>query len=201
MPRRDCPALALGEKKRLSSDQDRKDLQAFVDGNPKAAKMLIARYASALVNHASYMLSGDRFMAEDVVQNSFLKLWNHADNLLQSDRALNLRAWLFQVTRNGCLDELRRVRGADWDENAEYEDPSASALDVMSQQERAKEAWALIARLPERQKSALLMSHFEAMGNAEIALVLDCSVEAVENLLARARRSLRSWGQKLEMSQ
>lgn len=163
-----------------------------------AAKALISRYASPLINHATYMLSGDRDLAEDIVQNSFLKLWNNAEKLIKSDRELQLRAWLFQVTRNGCLDELRRSRGPSLDEAGDVEDPSLAPLDTMSHEERARQAWQLIERLPERQKSALLMSHFEDMGNIEIAQIMNCTVEAVENLLSRARRSLRDWGQKEE---
>ncbi len=183
------------------SDPDRKDLQAFLKGEPQGAKALIARYATPLINQASYMLGGDRAMAEDVVQNTFLKLWRKADALLSSDRELHLRAWLFRVTRNSCLDEMRRHGHETMNEDFDAADGSLPADARLEHQDRAAMVMALVARLPERQKSALLMAHFEGMGNAEIAQVMDCSVEAVENLLARARRSLRQWAQNENMDE
>ncbi len=180
-------------------DQDRKDLSAYLAGDAAAAKALIARYSAPLVNHASYMLSGDRFMAEDLVQNSFLKLWQNAEKLLASDQPLQLRAWLFRVLRNQCLDELKRNRSDDLDAAGELRDGAPMASENLEHQDRAAFVMGLIGRLPERQKSALLMAHFEGMSNPDIALVMECTVEAVENLLARARRSLKTWAQQAEV--
>ncbi len=180
-------------------DEDRKDLAEFLAGKPQGARALVGRYAQALVNHASYMLSGDRALAEDVVQNSFLKLWQNAAKLMESDRELQLRAWLYRVVRNNCLDEMKRSPHADIDEAYGISDGSLAAHEGMEHEDRAKYVMGLVARLPERQKSALLMSHFEGMGNVEISQVLDCTVEAVENLLSRARRSLRAWAEEEEV--
>lgn len=137
-------------------------------------------------------------MAEDLVQNTYLKLWQNADKLLQSDQELQLRAWLFRVLRNQCLDEIRRRPMDDLEAAGALSDSAPRALETMEQQDRAKFVMGLIGRLPERQKSALLMAHFEDMGNADIASIMECSVEAVENLLARARRSLKAWAKEAE---
>ncbi len=176
-------------------DPDRKDLTDFLAGQPRGAKALVERYASPLINHASYMLGGDRAMAEDVVQNTFLKLWQNASKLVEADQALQLRAWLFRVLRNQCLDEIKRNKyildGDDAFDDLADEKPGAEQN--LQNQEQARFVMKLVNRLPERQKSALLMAHFEGMKNAEIARAMDCSVEAVENLLSRARRSMRAW--------
>lgn len=172
---------------------------AFIKGDANAARALIGRYSTPLLNNATYILGGDRDMAEDIVQTSFMRLWQNAERLLQSDRELQLRAWLFRVTRNQCLDHFKRPANDELDAAQEISDGSPAALENLALRDRAQYVMALVARLPERQKSALLMAHFEDMSNPEIAEVLECSVEAVENLLARARRSLKSWAQDEEL--
>ncbi len=178
-------------------DQDRADLEAFLRGDAKAAKMLISRYSTPLLNHACYLLRGDQALAEDFVQNSFMQLWRNAGALLEKDQPLYLRAWLFRVLRNQCLDHFRKPEFQS-DEGMDWADEKPSAEEGLQAEERAHFVMGLIGRLPERQKSALLLRHFEDMSQAEIADVLDCTVEAVENLLARARRSLRKWASDQE---
>ncbi len=176
----------------MAVDQDRLDLTAFVNGDSKGAAKLIDRFSSPLLNYATHMLHGDRARGEDIVQDSFIKLWNNAAKLLAKDQELYLRAWLYRVVRNGVLDEKRKPV---WDGDDAFEmmsDGQPSAELTSQQKERARFVMELVSELPERQREAILMSHFEAMGNAEIGRILDVSVEAVESLLARARRSMKA---------
>lgn len=175
----------------MAEDLDRKDLLAFVNGDRNGAEKLLDRFSSPLLNYATHLLLGDRASAEDVVQDCFTKLWHHGAKLHQSDAPLYLRAWLFRVVRNGVLDLKRRPVWESDDAILERDDGQPSNELTMIQKERARFAMNLIDALPERQKAAILMAHFEAMGNDEISRVLEISVEAVESLLARARRSMK----------
>lgn len=174
-------------------DEDRDDLAAFARGNPAGARRIIDRYSGPMLGHCTYLLGGDRSLAEDIVQECLLILWKKSDDLLETNEPLHLRAWLFRVLRNRAIDEIRKRKPqGELDEEHLVDDrPSPEAM--MIKGERAQFALSLVNRLPERQRSALLMAHFEGMGNIEISQILGCTIEAVEGLLGRARRSLRGW--------
>lgn len=122
--------------------------------------------------------------AEDVVQETFVRLVEKADEL----RAESAGGWLRRVTINRCLDVLRRRRR--WREDELFElagrDPAASrpaSLDLP----RA------IARLPERTRAVFLLHEVEGYRHREIAAALDVSVGTSKAQLFRARRLLRGW--------
>ncbi len=175
----------------MTISNDRKNLEAFVNGDRRGAEAVISLYATPLINHCSHMLGGNIGRAEEIVQECFLKLWKNAAKLIEGDKVLYLRAWLFRVATNAVLDDKRKPQSVGDSPLAELESGEQSVLDGIIKNERAALAMLLVNALPQRQRAAILMSHFEGMGNEEIGRALDVSVEAVESLLSRARRSLR----------
>jgi RNA polymerase sigma-70 factor, ECF subfamily len=133
----------------------------------------------------------DEAEAEDVVQEALIRLWPRLSGWRHGEA--RVETWLYQVTTNLCLDRLRKSGRFVGEEAApENEDPSASAeTSIMATQARSI-VDAAIDGLPERQRAALVLTHFEGLGAPDVGLVLDCSVEAVESLLSRARRALRA---------
>ena len=102
-----------------------------------------------------------------------------------------MSTWLYRVTRNLCIDRIRRRRPQVAVEDApEPADPAPSVMERMAQTEESRAIARAIGALPERQRQAVVLRHFEGLSNPEIGDLLDCSVEAVESLLARARRQL-----------
>ena len=92
---------------------------------------------------------------------------------------------------NLCIDRIRKRRPQVPVEDApEPVDPDPGVLERMAQTEQSRAIAAAIGELPERQRQALILRHFEGLSNPEIGEALECSVEAVESLLARARRQL-----------
>ena len=172
-------------------NNDRKLLSDFVAGDRASAKEILSRFAAPLLNHTTHMLKGNQALAEDIVQDTFIKLWKNAEKLLENDGQLFLRAWLFRVATHAVLDQKRKPRHEGDDALALIESGTASVQVMMERHDKAKLAMSYISQLPERQRAAVLMSHFEGMGNSEIGKALDLTVEAVESLLARARRKLR----------
>lgn len=161
---------------------------AIEQGDASAAATLVDRYARRLQAFAWRML-GDREEAEDVVQDSFLRLWKHARRWKPG--AARFSTWLYQVAANGCRDRLRKRRdhsaeAVDW-----LVDDTPGGREQLQQAERDAVVQQAVNELPDRQREALLLSHYDGMGNPDIAAVLEVSVEAVESLLARARRRLR----------
>ena len=106
------------------------------------------------------------------------------------DRKLSLRAWLFRVAHNRCIDELRRPAPPPPEIlellRSTVQDPVAEA----EQRESLRRLIADVRRLPDQQRSALLMRELGGMSYTDLAASLDVSVPAVKSLLVRARVSL-----------
>ena len=131
---------------------------------------------------------GDGTEAEDVTQEAMLRLWRLAPDWQEGRGAV--ATWLYRVTANLCLDRLRRRRETSADAVPELADDAPDAVGRLAAADRAAALDAALARLPDRQRLAVVLRHLEERGNPEIAELLDTSVEAVESLLARARRAL-----------
>jgi RNA polymerase sigma-70 factor (ECF subfamily) len=133
---------------------------------------------------------GSQAEAEDAVQDAFLKLWTHAARW-EPGRAL-FETWLYRVVLNKCYDRLRRKPTAKLDEAVEVADPAPAADQLLQGSAVAKEIEAAMAELPERQRAAIVLCHYQECGNIEAAEILGISVEALESLLSRGRRTLRT---------
>ncbi|MEM9147515.1 MAG: RNA polymerase sigma factor [Pseudomonadota bacterium] len=179
------PGASLGG---IEGDQDAALLVRFAAGDQSAARALTQRLLPGVLRQAWRML-GDEAEAEDMAQEAMLRLWRQAPSWRCGEARVS--TWLYRVTHNLCIDRIRRRRsGASIDDVAEPVDPAPSVLTRLAEGERQQALGQAIAALPERQRAALVLRHFEELGNPAIAERLDCSVEAVESLLARARRQL-----------
>lgn len=171
----------------LSGVPDAALLVLFANGDPAAAQALTMRLTPRLYGFACRML-GDRAEAEDVAQETMLRLWRSAADWRQGEAKLT--TWAYRVAANLCTDRLRRRRSVPLDSIDEPEDGHAGALSAMIEADRAAALLAALAQLPERQRQAVVLRHLDGLGNPEIADVMDIGVEAVESLVARGKRSL-----------
>ncbi len=126
--------------------------------------------------------------AEDVAQEAFVKLWK---NPAQVREAGALKGWLMRVAANAVVDRSRKPRAGALEEAPEVIDPTARPDAPLARAQAARLVDRRIAELPERQRLALSLVYFEGMTNIEAAAVLEVSVDALESLLARARRGLK----------
>lgn len=169
---------------RLRSDEQLVAL--FRAGHDEAFRAIHDRYRQRLFAYARQMLPG-RQDAEDALQEVFVRAYAA---LRANDRELALRAWLYRVAHNRCVDELRRppVPPAEVFEliTSPVQDPVAQT----EQRESMRRLIADVRRLPGQQRSALLMRELNGMPYAEMATVLGVSVPAVKSLLVRARIAL-----------
>lgn len=156
-------------------------------GEGDAARAIVARHIDRVVGLSHRML-GDAAEAEDVAQDAFLRLWRNAARW--EPRAL-LGTWLHRVTYNLCVDRLRRRRSVPLDEAAEIADPAPGAGAVIHLKDVSAAVSRALDALPDRQRQAILLVHYQEVGNIEAARILGVSVEAIESLLARGRRSLK----------
>lgn len=158
-------------------------------GDRAAAGALVARHSARLYGLARRML-GNEADAEDVVQETFLKLWTHAARWHPG--AAKIETWLYRVTLNACYDRLRRKRTAPLDEALELPDAAPGPDQGLDAPALASAVAAALDELPERQRAAILLCHYDGCSNIAAAEILGLSVEAIESLLARGRRNLRA---------
>lgn len=161
-------------------------LARYAAGDQSAARALTFRHAPRLLTLARRMLA-DAAEAEDIAQETLLRLWKIAPEWRDEAK---LSTWLHRVASNLCVDRLRRRRERALDDAAEPPDEAATPLEGIATRERAGALEAALGHLPERQRVAIVLRHIEERSNIEIAELLGLSVEAVESLLARGRRSL-----------
>lgn len=155
----------------------------------QAFRILVDRHLGAIVALARRMLK-DEAEAEDIAQEALVRLWRAAETLELGPHGL--RPWLRRVTSNLCLDRIRASRRTVvTDEVPEVEEPATQAVGL-EEQDLARRVGEAMNALPERQRRALTLFHHEGLSQAEVGEVLGVSDEAVESLLARARRALRA---------
>lgn len=136
------------------------------------------------------MLS-DAAEAEDVAQEAFLRAWRHAAKWREGEA--KFETWLHKVTLNLCYDRLRRRREIpDPEAGMTQPDASPSAADLVLARQRAAQVERALSALPERQRAAIVLCHYQEMSNIEAAAVMELSVDALESLLARGRRALKT---------
>lgn len=158
-------------------------------GEPLATRTLVTAKLPRVLQLAARLLR-DQAEAEDVAQEAFVRVWRNARSW-QPGRA-RFDTWLHVVVLNLCRDRLRRRREITSDTMPEVSDPSPDAETGMLEDEQARAVAKAIADLPERQREAILLVHYQDMSGAEAAAALDVSIEALESLLARGRRALRA---------
>jgi RNA polymerase sigma-70 factor, ECF subfamily len=158
-------------------------------GDRGAAKMLVEATSSKIWRIAWRLLRNST-EAEDVTQEALIRLWKVVPNW-KPGRA-KIETWLHQVTTNLCFDRLRKAgRFVEDSAIAEPTDPAPlPGVKLQGDALRARIDSALAA-LPHRQRAAIILTHYEELSGKDASAILDISVEALESLLARARRTLR----------
>lgn len=178
-------AAKAGPLLRLRSDDQLVAL--FRMGYDEAFGAIHDRYRRRLLAYTRQMLGGSRGDAEDALQDVFLRAYGA---LRQDDRPVTLRAWLYRVAHNRCVDLLRRPTPPPAEIYELSRPPQQDTLATAERREELRRLVEDVQRLPEQQRSALLMRELEGLSYAELADALGVSVGAVKSLLVRARLGL-----------
>jgi RNA polymerase sigma factor (sigma-70 family) len=159
----------------------------FRSGDDAPFDEIHRRYRAQLTAFARRLLSATGHDADDVVQDAFIRAYR---GLRVTDGPMALRPWLYMIVRNRALDQLRAPQGAYDDALALEAVPTPDAAHCAQQREDMRRLVADIARLPERQRLALVMREFDGCSHAETARRLQTTVPATKSLIIRARSNL-----------
>jgi len=156
-------------------------------GDEAAYRLLSRRHVGAMLGLARRIL-GNAADAEDVVQEAMLRVWTHAPRW---EPLAAFRTWLTRIVVNLCLDRKRKAPWVDLEAAGELADPAPNAGDMALGHERDQQVDQAIAQLPDRQRTAIVLTYGDGMSNAEVAEVMGTTVSAVETLLVRGKQGLR----------
>jgi RNA polymerase sigma-70 factor (ECF subfamily) len=171
-------------------DPDAELVRSAGAGDARAAEALVRRHLPRMVALARRMLN-DAAEAEDVAQDVFIRVWREAPRWKPG--AAKFETWMHRVALNLCYDRLRRRREQpDAEAGLNVADGAPLASEEWLARQRAAKVQAALAALPERQRAALALVHFQELSNIAAAEMLEVSVEALESLLARGRRALKA---------
>jgi RNA polymerase sigma-70 factor, ECF subfamily len=176
-------------------DEDSELLDKLAAGDEVAFRMLVERHIDRAYAIALRIV-GNAADAEDVVQDTMLKIWSHRGRW-QHGRA-KFSTWLYRVISNRCIDLRRKPRNENVETVPEVADGQPGAVEIIERNELNGMLEFAMQRLPEQQRIAVIFSYHENMSNGEIAQVMDTTVAAVESLLKRGRQQLRQLLRKHE---
>ena len=166
-------------------------------GNPGAFEAIVDRYQGRLLGFCRQMLHSTED-AEDILQEVFVNAYRA---MLADEREINLRPWLYRIARNRCLNHLRKPT-ADAQESMDMVPTveAASTAEKVHNREEFRQLLTDVGKLPETQRSALLLREMDAMSYEEIAQAMETSVPSVKSLLVRARISLAEASQARQLT-
>ncbi len=161
-------------------------------GDQSAFAALMRRY-KRLAGSVAYGFLGDFHSAADVVQDSFVKAYQHLDTLDKPDR---FRSWLMGIVRRTAIDALRKrdakressLSTTEGDIDLPDENPGPAA--PLEAEDRQRQLARALEKLPESQRTALALKYLEGLSYKEIAARLETTESAVESRLVRARQAL-----------
>src|SRR5579859_1181106 len=186
-------ALGLHGRSRLMRLQSDERLISLVRrGNQSAFEVLVGRYHSRLLAFCRHLL-GSREDADAVLQEVRHTAFNA---MVADERPINVRPWLYRIARNRCLNHLRRVQAVASDTmDLHLSDFGASTADQVHKAEEFRLLVDDIQRLPETQRTALVLREMDALSYEQIAEAMETTVPSVKSLLVRARLSLAEAGE------
>ncbi len=167
-------------------DADQAVIDRILSGDRDAFGILIARYSDPLYRHAVGM-TGSPDDAADILQNSFIKAYQHLGEVRG-----RFDAWVFRIVANGCKDWLKNIRRThlsyeEDDQPSGYETPD----EELARGELRGDLDKALAALPASLREAFVMKHVEGRSYEDMAELLETTVGALKMRVHRAREALQ----------
>lgn len=192
------PAPAVSVRERLKSLDDSEVVAAFLAGEKRAFGELVERYQNRLLNFI-YRTTGDRERAEDLVQETFIRVYRH---LHRFDQTKKFSTWIYTIASNLAKNELRNRsrnplvlfqalrKGNEADQRPlEWEDNTYRPDDLFRKRHLRSQVESAVDQLPEHHRTVFLLREMEGKTYEEIAEITDTNLGTVKSRLNRARNS------------
>ena len=170
----------------LAPQDEAQLMRRIGEGDATAFRQIAERHLGSIMRYA-FRLLGSKEEAEEVAQETFLRVWEHAGTY---EPTAKLTTWLHTIAHNAALDRLRKRRETVSDD-LDDEPASGRPSLLLASKETALAVRSALDSLAPRQRAAISLVHYQGLSGTETARVLGVEVEAVESLLARGRRKLR----------
>jgi RNA polymerase sigma-70 factor (ECF subfamily) len=175
------------------SDRDDDDLMAGIAAGEEAAfRLLVDRWERDVLAFLIHM-TGSRDDAEDLAQETFVRVFRQAGRYRPEGK---FRSWLLRIAGNLARSRQRRRRLLKWlpldTERHDVASSTPGADRGLEVEQTAQIVRAAVARLPERQRQALVLHRFQGLRYAEVADAMDTTLASVESLIQRALAGLRT---------
>ena len=152
-------------------------LAAVAGGDDKAFRQLVNANLGMALGIARRML-GDAAEAEDIAQDAMLRLWRNAATLELGPGGL--KPWLRRVVSNLAIDRIRSARNTSVVAEVPEQPAPARQGEALEARDLARRVQDALSALPERQRLALVLFHFEGLSQIEVGASLGVSYEAIE---------------------
>jgi RNA polymerase sigma-70 factor (ECF subfamily) len=170
-------------------------VRAIQRRDERALAELLHRHGAWATRFAE-RVTGNREIAEEVVQTAFLRVWDKAEKWEGKSR---FTTWFYRILHNLCVDRIRRRRVGFELLDESMADAAPSAEEQLAGEQRDARVRAALDHLPARQRMAIALSHYEECSQRDAAAIMGISESALESLLVRARATLRQrLGQELD---
>lgn len=192
----ETPSRTVREE--LSSLSDSEVVQQFLDGEPRAFGQLVDRYDSRLINFV-YRTVGDRERAQDLVQETFVRVYRH---LHRFDQSKKFSTWIYTIASNLAKNELRnRSRNPlvlfqtikrNWEADhrpLEWEDHSYKPDDLFRKRHLREMVEKAVQELPEHHRIVFVLRELEGKTYEDIADITGVNLGTVKSRLNRARNN------------
>jgi RNA polymerase sigma-70 factor, ECF subfamily len=176
------------QAKNVTGVSDEQLMQSVAGGDLDAFNIIVLRYQHHAWRTACRLL-GDAMEAEDVAQETFLKILKAAPRYRSTARFCT---YLYTIIYRLCLDTRKKSRPSLMDPIPDRPSTSPSAVETLVARECGEEIRHALESLPLNQRTAIVLKHDEGLSYAEIAQVMDISLKSVEMLIRRAREKLQS---------
>jgi RNA polymerase sigma-70 factor, ECF subfamily len=180
---------------------DEELMVAVCEGDRSAYRTIVNQHLGS-ISHYAFRILGNSKDTEDISQEVFLRLWTNAHKW-QGEKA-KLSTWLHRIAHNLCIDHIRKHGRVDtkssfdedhFENNGTGSDIEGGVEGGFESKSEENEKFHLLKQamdqLPESQRSALALCHYQGFSNKGAAAIMNISVSAVESALARAKRSLK----------
>jgi len=174
----------------IDAEGDDDLILAVSRGDRGAFATLMERHARSMLTLAT-RVTRNADEADEIVQDAFLKVWKMAPRW-QPDRDAKFSTWLYRVVLNASLDVRRRSRYAPLEDAGDPVDAAPGGLDLAVAHQRDRLVAQALDEIPSRQRAALSLHYYAEMSAPQAALIMELTVPAVESLLVRGKRALRS---------